>query len=324
MVDITHSFVAFFFVAVFGLIFGSFVNVVIYRLPIMEGRQWRSMALETLQEDAEEQKRRESRSAPGETPERAEEAVVLSDAALAELKKARADHEAARFSLVYPPSHCPGCHAPVKPLSNIPLVSFIVQRGKCKNCGRPISWQYPIVEFLAALGFVACYARWGMTIQTLCGALFTLILLAASGIDWQRKYLLDVLTLPLMWAGLLVNAYEIFTPLFNAVVGAAAGYMSLWLIFQLFKLVTGKEGMGYGDFKLVAALGAWLGYSMLPVVILLSAVLGVVGSLLVMKAKPNERVPFGPYLALAGWLCFAQSDQVNVLIDWWLAKSGFM
>ena len=123
---------------------------------------------------------------------------------------------------------------------------------------------------------------------------------------------------------MLVNAFEIFTPLFNAVVGAAAGYMSLWLIFQLFKLVTGKEGMGYGDFKLVAALGAWLGYSMLPVVILLSAVLGVVGSLLVMKAKPNERVPFGPYLALAGWLCFAQSDQVNVLIDWWLAKSGFM
>jgi leader peptidase (prepilin peptidase)/N-methyltransferase len=249
---------------VLGLLVGSFLNVVIHRLPRMLERGWRAQCAELA----------------GQVP--AEEPA---------------------YNLVVPRSACPGCGHRISAVENIPVVSWLALRGKCRACGAAIPARYPIVELLgAALAMVAVW-HFGPTPQGLaaCGFLWTL--LALTFIDADTQLLPDDLTLPLLWAGLLVNLFGLFVPLAEAVVGAIAGYLALWTVYWLFKLIRGKEGMGYGDFKLLAALGAWLGWTVLPAIVLLSSVTGAVIGIALMVVHRRDGgtpLPFGPYLAIAG------------------------
>lgn len=247
-----------------GLIVGSFLNVVIHRLPIMMERDWTAQCAELK----------------GEVP------PVL-----------------APLSLARPRSRCPRCGHSITALENIPVVSWLLLRGKCKGCAAPISFRYPLIEVLTGLLFA--YAAWhfGFTAAGLGALIFFAALVALTGIDFDTQLLPDDITLPLLWLGLAFNAFGVYTDLKSAVIGAMAGYLSLWAVFWSFKLVTGKEGMGYGDFKLLAALGAWLGWQMLPLTILLSSLVGaVIGIALMVFARHgrNVPIPFGPYLAAAG------------------------
>lgn len=250
--------------ALFGLMIGSFLNVVIHRLPRMMERDWALQCAELR----------------GETPAPAEP-----------------------FSLLRPGSHCPQCSRPVGPLENIPVLSFLALRGRCRGCGKPISWRYPLVEALTGFlfGFIAWKIGPGLAAWAAMG--FVAAMIALTFIDLDTQLLPDDITLPLLWAGLLLNVSGTFTDLTSAVIGAVAGYLSLWTVYWLFKLATGKEGMGYGDFKLLAAIGAWLGWQVLPLTILLSSLVGaVVGIAMIVLAKRgrNVPIPFGPYLATAG------------------------
>ena len=268
--------------ALVGLVAGSFLNVVAYRLPIMMELAWRAQCAE------------------------------LDAQAVPVPAHAKTD----RFDLAWPPSTCPHCGQRIAAIHNVPVLSFVALRGRCAGCGAKISARYPLVEAIAAvLGVAVAYAL-GSTWQTfeliqLLAALgFTWSLLALTLIDLDHKLLPDSITLPLLWAGLVIAAIPVggrplFTDLHSSVIGAVAGYLSLWTVYQLFKLVTGKEGMGYGDFKLLAAIGAWLGWQKLPLVIILSAAVGsVVGVTLIVAGGRSRHVPipFGPYLAAAGWI----------------------
>jgi len=249
---------------VLGLCIGSFLNVVIHRLPKMLERDWRVQCAEL----------------EGREPERAEP-----------------------YNLVVPRSRCPSCARPIRALENVPLLSWAALRGKCAGCGARISLRYPAVELAA--GLMAAYAAWrfGFTPAAFGAMVLAWTLLAAGVIDLDTQLLPDDLTLPLLWAGLLFNLFGTFATLPSAVIGAMAGYLVLWLIYWLFKLTTGKEGMGYGDFKLLGALGAWLGWQALPLVILLSSVVGaLIGISLMLFARHAREtpIPFGPYLAIAG------------------------
>ncbi|WP_417787573.1 prepilin peptidase [Stutzerimonas xanthomarina] len=260
---------------VLGLLVGSFLNVVIHRLPIMMQRDWRAQAREFLALPAE----------PAPT-----------------------------FNLVLPNSHCPQCDHEIRPSENIPLVSWLALRGKCSSCRAPISRRYPTVELLC--GVLSAYVAWhfGFTWQGGAMLLLTWGLLAMSLIDVDHQLLPDSLVLPLVWLGLIVNHYGLFASLPDAVWGAIAGYLSLWSVYWLFKLVTGKEGMGYGDFKLLAMLGAWGGWQVLPLTILLSSVVGaVLGTIMLrmQKADSGTTIPFGPYLAIAGWVALLWGDQIT-------------
>ena len=251
-------------VAVLSLAIGSFLNVVIHRLPKMLERQWR--------------------------------------AELAELE-GRAPAPTARYNLVVPRSQCPACGHPISALENIPLVSYLVLGGRCAACKARISPRYPLVEALtgALSGYIAW--RFGFTWTTAAALVFAWSMIALAFIDLDTFYLPDDITLPLAWAGLLVNLPGVFATLPSAVIGAAAGYLVLWAVYWAYKLATGREGMGYGDFKLLAAIGAWLGWKMLPVAILVSSFVGaVVGIALIVIARRGRHVPipFGPYLALGG------------------------
>ncbi len=250
--------------ALIGLCVGSFLNVVVHRMPKMLERGWQAQCAELRGEEA--------------APQPA-------------------------YNLVVPRSQCPACGHRITALENIPVLSWLLLKGKCSACRTPISARYPIVEIVGAVIAVYAIHRYGLTAKALaaCGFLWTL--LALTCIDFDTQLLPDDLTLPLLWAGLVVNLWSIFASLPNAVIGAVAGYLSLWTIYWLFKLIRGKEGMGFGDFKLLAALGAWLGWQMLPVIVLLSSVVGtVVGvSLIVFKGRDhNIPLAFGPYLAIAG------------------------
>ncbi len=250
--------------ALFGLMIGSFLNVVIHRLPRMMERDWSVQCAELR----------------GETPEPAEP-----------------------FSLLRPRSHCPHCSRPVGAMENIPVLSFFVLRGRCRGCGKPISWRYPAVELATGLLFGLVAWKLGPNLAAAGAMGFVAAMIALTFIDFDTQLLPDDITLPLLWAGLLLNVSGTYTDLTSAVVGAVAGYLCLWTIYWLFKLLTGKEGMGYGDFKLLAAIGAWLGWQMLPLTILLSSLVGaVVGVGLIVLAKHgrNVPIPFGPYLAVAG------------------------
>ena len=243
---------------------GSFLNVVIYRLPKMMEREWQTQCAE------------------------------LNGQPLV-------DHEP--FNLVLPRSACPHCQHPISALENIPLLSYLFLRGKCAGCGAHISLRYPVVE--AVGGVLSAYAAWhfGFGVAGIAALFFIWALIALTFIDFDTQLLPDAITLPLLWFGLLLNLNNTFTSLANAVIGAVAGYLVLWSVYWLFKLVTGKEGMGYGDFKLLAAIGAWLGWTLLPLVILLSSLVGaVVGIALIVLAKRgrNIPIPFGPYLAGGG------------------------
>ncbi len=269
-----------------GLVVGSFLNVVIHRLPKMLEREWDAQAADLLEQKG------------------SADAVA----------KLRGTGSAARYNLVTPPSTCPRCGHRIRAWENIPILSYLFLRARCSACKAPISIRYPIVEALA--GILSGYIGWryGLTTATL-GALFLAwSLIALTAIDIDTQLLPDDITLPLIWLGLLVNLNGTFVPLQSAVIGAVAGYLSLWAVYWLFKIATGKEGMGYGDFKLLAAIGAWLGWKMLPVVILLSSLVGaVVGIGLIVFARHgrNTPIPFGPYIAAAGLIALFWGETIN-------------
>jgi leader peptidase (prepilin peptidase) / N-methyltransferase len=260
-----------------GLVVGSFLNVVVYRLPIILEREWRAQATEVLSADLE-----------ASTP-------------VASL---------APFTLSRPRSACPQCKSPIKAWQNIPIISWLVLRGRCASCKTKISARYPLVELTT--GLLSAWVAWhyGFGISAACALLITWSLIALTGIDIDHQLLPDNITLPLMWAGLLaavawgpITGASPPVSVREAVIGAAAGYGSLWLVFHAFKLVTGKEGMGYGDFKLFAALGAWLGWKVLPLIIILSAATGAILGILMIALQGRDRrapMPFGPYLRISG------------------------
>ena len=259
----------------FGLMVGSFLNVVIYRLPKMMQRE--------------------------------SDNYVASES---ELALPHTD----RFNLMVPRSACPQCGHTIGAIENIPVISYLALRGKCRQCKTPISPRYPIIEALTAIVSAGLVWHFGAGVTGLATLIFAWLLIAMSCIDADTQLLPDDLTYPLLWAGLLLNLQATFVPLHEAVIGAAAGYLCLWLIYWVFKLLTGKEGMGYGDFKLLAALGAWLGWKMLPSIILMSSLVGaIVGiSLIVFSKRARDKpIPFGPYLAAAGFLALLFGDTLT-------------
>ena len=275
----------------FGLLIGSFLNVVIHRVPLMLDREWRAQCAEL--------------AAAGENA-----AVAASPAA--EALSPIAIPGEAPFNLVVPRSACPGCRAPIRAIHNVPLLSWLALRGRCASCQARISARYPIVELLCGVLSAAVAWKFGFGWQAGAALVVTWFLIALTGIDLDHQLLPDSLTLPLLWGGLLAsvfgaanNAHSLPVSPADAIIGAVAGYLCLWSVYQLFKLATGKEGMGYGDFKLLAALGAWLGWRMLLPIVLCSAAVGAtVGIALIVTGKHRRSVPipFGPFLAAAGWL----------------------
>jgi leader peptidase (prepilin peptidase) / N-methyltransferase len=284
-----------------GLVVGSFLNVIIYRLPIMLDREWRSQAAEVL----------------ASTPATAASPSETSSAPLE------------RFTLSTPRSACPNCKAPIKAWQNIPIVSWLALKGRCASCKTKISARYPTIEF--ATGVLSAWVAWhfGFGAPAACALLVTWALIALTGIDIDHQLLPDNITLALMWAGLLAAViigpsagFALPVSAQDALLGAMLGYGSLWLVFHGFRLITGKEGMGYGDFKLLAALGAWLGWKLLPMVIVLSAATGAVLGILMIVLRGRDRsapMPFGPYLAAAGWLAMMYGEG---LLNLYLRVSG--
>lgn len=261
-----------------GLMVGSFLNVVIYRLPVMMRREWRSDCLEFLEQPAEP--------------------------------------ESEVFNLVLPRSRCGHCGHKIAAWENIPIISYLLLRGKCSSCKTPISIQYPIIELFTGLISLTVAWHFGVTIETLFALVLSWSLIAASGIDIDHKLLPDKITLPLMWLGILIAFFDVFVSLEESVIGAMAGYMSLWSVYIVFKLLTGKEGMGHGDFKLLAMLGAWAGWKMLFVIILTSSLVGALVGITMILLKKSSRatqIPFGPYLAAAGWISLLWGEQLNHL-----------
>lgn len=259
----------------FGLIVGSFLNVVIHRLPKMMEADWQCQCAELRGEEL-----------PTTEP----------------------------LTLATPRSRCPHCGHGITALENIPVISWLVLRGKCSSCRAPISVRYPLVE--AATGLLSAYAafHFGFGLQAAGAILFIWAMVALTGIDFDTQLLPDSITLPLVWLGLLFNLFGTYTSLSSAVIGAMAGYLSLWSVYWGFRLATGKEGMGFGDFKLLAAIGAWLGWQMLPVTILLSSLVGAivgVGLIVLAKRGRNVPIPFGPYLAAAGLLALFYGKELN-------------
>lgn len=268
---------------VFSLLVGSFLNVVILRLPIMMFRSWKQDCQQT------------------ELP---------AHPALNDLSQP--------YNLVKPDSHCPKCQAPVKAWQNIPVLSWLVLRGKCAGCSTNISVRYPLVELTTAVLSAVLLVKFSWGWPLLAMLAFTWLLIAMSVIDIDHQILPDVLTLSLLWLGLLANSQGLFTNLHDAVYGAALGYGVLWSVYWVFKLTTGKEGMGFGDFKLLAALGAWLGVQSIPLIILLSSVVGAVvgiAGIMILGRDKNIPIPFGPYLAAAGWIAALWGDDI---IAWYL------
>ena len=260
---------------ILGLMIGSFLNVVIHRLPLMMEREWQAQCADLRGE-----------AVPQEEP----------------------------LGLATPRSRCPHCGHPISALENIPVLSYLVLRGKCRGCGAAISVRYPLVEAATALLFAVAAVKFGPGVKAAGAMLFLAAAIALTFIDFDTQLLPDDITLPLLWAGLLLNVFGTYTDLTSAVIGAAAGYLSLWSVYWLFKLATGKEGMGHGDFKLLAAVGAWLGWQVLPLTILLSSLVGaVVGIVLIVLARHgrNVPIPFGPYLAAAGVIALFWGRQLN-------------
>jgi leader peptidase (prepilin peptidase)/N-methyltransferase len=262
-------------VFVFSLAIGSFLNVVIHRLPKMLERQWQAECAEL---------------------------------------KGEAPPAAPVYNLVVPRSACPGCGHRITALENVPLVSWLFLRGRCSTCNARISARYPVVEL--ATGLLSAYIAWrfGFTAKACAALVFAWVLVALAFIDLDTFFLPDDLTLPLVWAGLLANLFGLFTDLPSAVIGAVAGYLTLWTVYWLFKWATGKEGMGYGDFKLLAAIGAWLGWQALPVVVLLSSFVGAVIGITLLAVTRRDRnvpLPFGPYLVVAALIALFWGDAIT-------------
>jgi leader peptidase (prepilin peptidase)/N-methyltransferase len=275
-----------------GLCVGSFLNVVVYRLPVMLNRQWHAEATEFLQAEA-----------------------VDSDDLRGDAKATHSDYTASAepFNLMVPRSRCPKCGHQIRAWENIPVLSWVALRGRCSQCSNPISVRYPLVELVTAIASVVVVAGFGFTWLGFAALLFTWVLLALTFIDYDTQLLPDQLTLPLLWVGLLVNVGGGITDPATAIIGATAGYLVLWSVYWAFKLTTGKEGMGYGDFKLLGAIGAWLGWQVLPGTLLLAALLGLAYALalsLVGRRQSGQPIPFGPFLAIAGWIALIERDSL--------------
>lgn len=261
------------FAAVLGLLVGSFLNVVILRLPERMAAGWRREARDVLELEADD-----TPLPPG---------------------------------IVREPSHCPHCKHPLSAADNIPLFGWLLLRGRCRYCKAGISIQYPLVELLSGILSAIIVWKFGPTWMALAGLVFTWALIALSGIDFRTQLLPDQITLPLLWLGLLLSLLPMFVAAPAAIIGAAIGYLSLWSVYWLFKLITGKEGMGYGDFKLLAALGAWMGpVSLLPIILLSSLIGALVGGTLIALRRHQREVPmpFGPFIAAAGWVWLVAGD----------------
>ncbi len=276
-----------------GLLVGSFLNVVIYRLPIIMQREWRSQCRELLDIQGAE------------------------------------NSETGEYNLLRPRSACPSCKAPIKAWQNIPIISYVLLKGKCAACEARISVRYPVIEALAGLVSASVAWHFGFGWEMLLGLIFSWTLIALSVIDIDHQLLPDSMTQPLLWLGLALSLWHadidgmtlVQSP-DTAIIGALAGYLSLWSVYQLFKLLTGKEGMGYGDFKLLAALGAWLGWKTLPLIVILSALVGAaIGIAFIVFAGRGRHkpIPFGPFLAAAGWIAMMWGD---ILINRYLVISG--
>ncbi|MCQ3034282.1 A24 family peptidase [Pseudomonas syringae] len=270
---------------ILGLLVGSFLNVLIYRLPIMMERDWQAQSREML--------------------------------------KLPAEPESETFNLILPHSRCPHCAHQIRPWENLPVLSYLFLGGKCSSCKAPISKRYPLVELTC--GLLSGYIAWHFSFGWPAAAMLVLSwgLLAMSLIDADHQLLPDDLVLPLLWMGLIVNSFGLFTNLSDALWGAVAGYLVLWSVYWLFKLITGKEGMGHGDFKLLAMLGAWGGWQILPLTILLSSLVGAILGLIMLRLRNVETstpIPFGPYLAIAGWIALLWGGQIT---DSYLQFAGF-
>ncbi|MGK0340324.1 MAG: leader peptidase (prepilin peptidase)/N-methyltransferase, partial [Candidatus Azotimanducaceae bacterium] len=270
---------------VLGLLIGSFLNVVIFRLPVMLERDWQSQAKQILD---------------------------ISDETEDGFSNDKAEPET--FNLVLPNSRCPSCNRPIRPWENIPVVSYLVLRGKCAGCKTPISIRYPLVEALTGALTVAVVVYFGLTPTAFALCLLTFGLIALALIDYDTKLLPDDITLPLLWLGLIVNYFELVTTFSSAFWGAILGYLALWSVYQAFRLVTGKEGMGFGDFKLLALLGAWMGWEILPLITILSSLTGAIigGALIALGRDRSNPIPFGPFLAIAGWIALIWGEQITM------------
>ena len=271
-------------VGILGLLFGSFFNVVIHRLPRMMHCGWKQQCRELL-----------------------------------ELENPEAPQE---LSLISPGSSCPACNSPIRAIENIPVLSYLFLGGRCRNCKTRISPRYPLVEILTAMLFILVAWRFGFSYQAIAGLVLTGMLVPLVFIDIDEQLLPDSITMTGLWIGILFNTYGVFTDLHSSVIGAIAGYLSLWSVYWLFKLLTGKEGMGHGDFKLLAMLGAWLGWQQLPLIILLSATVGAVLGILILAMSDKSRgtpIPFGPYLCMAGWIALVGGNEI---IETYMSFSG--
>ncbi len=259
-----------------GLLIGSFLNVVIHRLPVMTEREWKSDCAALLETEL------------GDAP-------------------------AEPFNLVTPRSRCPHCSHAITASENIPLLSYAILGGKCRGCKKPISLRYPFIELLSGVTAAAVVVHYGFSAATVFALILTWSLIALAAIDFDTQWLFDSITLPMLWLGLIANYFGIFVSLEEAVLGAVFGYLALWSVYWGFKLATGKEGMGYGDFKLLAMLGAWLGWKVLPVIIVLSSVVGAcigIGLMVFAAHDRSKPIPFGPYLAIAGWIALLWGDDI--------------
>jgi leader peptidase (prepilin peptidase)/N-methyltransferase len=262
-------------VFVLGLLVGSFLNVVIHRLPQMMERDWQAQCRDYLGEAAEDQ---------------------------------------SPLSLVRPASHCPHCGHKIRFYENIPVLSYLWLRGRCSACQHAISIRYPMIELLTAVTSAVIAWHFGFGWQAAAGLLLTWALIALSMIDTDHQLLPDSITLPFLWLGLILSLFPVFADMRSSLIGAIAGYLSLWTVYQVFKLLTGKEGMGFGDFKLLALLGAWMGWQALPMIILLSSAVGAVlgGAMIAIQGRDRAQpIPFGPYLAIAGWVALLWGEQIS-------------
>jgi len=266
-------------VLIIGLLVGSFLNVVIYRLPVMMDIGWKKECKEFL-----------------------------------DIEDTESNDEA--FNLMVPLSRCPSCSSAIKPHQNIPVFSYLFLKGKCSNCKTHIALRYPLIEAFTGITSAIVAFHFGYTVEMGFALLLTWSLIALSFIDIDHQLLPDSITLPLLWLGLFLSLFSVYTDTYSSIIGAIAGYLSLWTVYQLFKLATGKEGMGFGDFKLLSLFGAWLGWEYLPLIILLSSLVGaVIGVFMIIfiKKDRNIPIPFGPYLAAAGWLALLWGDKINAL-----------
>lgn len=287
LIELLKQELAFFVATVFflGLLVGSFLNVVIYRLPVIFKREWRKDCCHYLEENYNAKIQLDISKEPVEP-----------------------------FNLVKPDSTCPSCGHQIRAWENIPVISYIFLKAKCSNCKTPISFRYPFIELLSAVLAALCAWHFGFSLAGFSAILLTWALISLALIDYDTQYLPDQITLPFLWLGLILNLNNTFTDINFAIIGAIAGYLSLWSVHHLFKLIRKKEGMGYGDFKLLALLGAWMGWQFLPVIIILSSLVGsVIGISLILfkKHKREIPIPFGPYLAIAGWIALLWGNDIN-------------